>query len=219
MQLLQKIDFLSYKPTLFINSHERYRNIFGGIISIIIILLSLLCLIYFGLDLFLKSVPNVIISKKSFENIEVGPYPLSDKNYSIFTGILTPDQSEYYIDESIYKIWAQELSFDGKTLITKNLTLGPCSELYDTKQSPAIDWVLPWEKFHCIQSNNSIISGSWGSGPTTLMKMYVDKCVNSTESPIICKPDKEIDKLIQGGYITTLIKTYEFFPENYLQPL
>jgi hypothetical protein len=218
MHHLSNIDFLSYKPNLLVKSKERYKNLFGGVVSILVVFASLACFIYFSMDLFYKTSPNIISSKKLYNNEEVGPYVVSDKNFSIYMGVQFANYS-YYMDNRVYNIWAEEIiSFNGSQ-INRNLSMGPCSTLYDNSKPSVSSWALPWENFHCIESNNSSISGSWGSGPIHLINIYVDKCVNSTINNNHCRPLNEIDRLLQGGYVGILISNYDFYPEDYYFPL
>jgi hypothetical protein len=218
MDLLRRIDFLSFKPTLLVRNQDRYQNLFGGIISLTIILLSIVCAIYFGLELFYKSVPNVIVSKKTFTSEEVGPYLVGDKEFSLYVGIQHRDTS-YYIDKTVFQVSAQEIihTVKGET-ITKELNIGQCDKLQKFSEAPESYWVLPWNNFFCITANSTSLYGSWGSGQTSSLMINVDKCTNSSQSSVICRPQEEIDQFIQGGYVGVVMKTNDVYMEDYENP-
>lgn len=58
------IDYLEKKEKLKIYSKSRYQSVFGGVISLITILLSLSMAIYLSLEILFKREPNLISSRK-----------------------------------------------------------------------------------------------------------------------------------------------------------
>ena len=59
MKCLRFLDMISPQASLFIESEKRYKTVFGGVLSIIISILSVLCFIGFGMDLLKKENPNL----------------------------------------------------------------------------------------------------------------------------------------------------------------
>jgi hypothetical protein len=64
MEKIKNIDLLSTRPQLYIFNKSRYQTIIGSIFTIILIILSLLCLFGFGLDILLKKKPFSVLSRQ-----------------------------------------------------------------------------------------------------------------------------------------------------------
>jgi hypothetical protein len=60
-------DFLSTTPHLYIFNKKTYQTLIGAILSIIIIVLSVLCLFGFGIDIFYKKKPLSVLSREYVE--------------------------------------------------------------------------------------------------------------------------------------------------------
>lgn len=62
---------MGYKPSLFIEGDSIYRSKFTGVLSILIVILSLVSAGYFGSELIIKYTPVVIETSSNFD--EFGP--------------------------------------------------------------------------------------------------------------------------------------------------
>jgi hypothetical protein len=97
------IDFLGHKPSLKIKSKDRYTTVFGGLTSLMIIFLSLTSVIYFGLELVLKTQPTVVVSRKTYEDFPTRNVSASE--FGFYVGLQAPNYT-IYIDETIYTVYS-----------------------------------------------------------------------------------------------------------------
>ena len=62
--LISSIDAFGIQPSLLIHSNRKHKSFFGGLLSIILIILLLLSLYHFGKELILKESPSVNLSSE-----------------------------------------------------------------------------------------------------------------------------------------------------------
>ena len=225
--LLENSDFLGYSYTLKINSQSQNTSKFGGILSLIIIILSLVMVFILGLEIFLKNEPIVLNSY--IQNDNFGPYNFSNETNDIefFVGLEYANFS-YYYDESIYTISAEESKVEYVTnlngtisqiLTTRNIKLGRCSEFYTVEGIKKSDLNIPLDLFSCVDPKENVkIAGFWGTIISKSLKVKLEKCVNSTESQIICQSKDTIDKFIQNGVLSMYASDYIIDQKNFEKP-
>jgi hypothetical protein len=207
-QGLYTIDFLGHKPSLKINSKNRYQTILGGFISIIIILLSLTSIIYFGSELVYKSQPIVVVSRANYED-----FPSLNMSAQGFGFYVVLEYSNYtkYIDESIYTLQAEQYSIHDEKDETgiiksvsniKQLEISTCDKYYKPEDIPEKNYPVYLSLFYCIKPNSAQIENFWGHPYNSLVRVYIKKCQNSTENNFKCKSKEK--KL----YIHSLLSSY-----------
>jgi hypothetical protein len=59
IKILEFCDFIGPEPKLFINGTYRYKSTLGGILTITVCMLSVLCFVGFGKDIIVKEMPQV----------------------------------------------------------------------------------------------------------------------------------------------------------------
>jgi hypothetical protein len=223
-RLIKFCDFLGFSPKLHVNKQEIYKTTVTGILSIIVAIISAMCVGYFGSEMFLKSSPLVVVSREV--NDDFGPLEISNKGLLFLLGI--QDQSGvFYIDRSIFSVEAIEETIISKiengTAIqvyeTKNLTVGLCSEFYTDNDIQEKNIQIPLASVYCIKPGESRVRGYWGTkGSYSTVKMTFKKCSNLT-STNICKSDEEIKSAIQNGYISMDFSYFLVDQKNYSAPV
>ena len=132
MKLIKKIDFFDHKVSLTINSKGEtgYKTFIGGIISIISIILSFICVIYFLQRMLLRKDISVIFSNQinPFKNISYShklPFllRLTDTNSLPFE----EDDKLYYITASVWYGGTNDtnISYSAKQT-SVSLNIGKC---------------------------------------------------------------------------------------------
>jgi hypothetical protein len=217
---IRSCDFLGYSPSLYIYGETRYKSIFTGCLSILVIILSLLCAGYFGSELFVRSTPIVVVTQDIRESF--GPYNLSNTGILLAISIETPDYN-YYVDPTIYQVSAVNYATGANVSDDKaarNVTIDICSKFYKQEDIIENNLQIPLDLHWCVKPNDAIIEGFWGSiSPYNSLRVSVTKCVNSTQSNITCKSPAEIDAAIQDGYISIEVTKFQVDQKNYTNPL
>lgn len=226
-QLLLNCDFLGYKPCLHINSDTKYRSYITLVLSIIVILLSILCMGYFGSELIIKSAPNVIITRESYDDYL--PILITNKGFLFFLGIQYSNYS-YYTDPTVFQInsfgqirknifneTSREYNLDFEEFPVK---IDLCSKFYKSKDIEENNRNLQLDSFYCAEPEKFNVTGFWGSkNPYSLLRIDFNKCENSTNNNFTCKPIEEIEKIIQNGYISMFFTSYDVDQLNYISPI
>jgi hypothetical protein len=82
LSLLKSIDIIGPSPYIFINKTNRYKSTLGGFFTLILSILAILAFFAFGLDVFSKEKPEVLLTRQ-FDN-----YPVQNYNETMF--LLSP---------------------------------------------------------------------------------------------------------------------------------
>lgn len=225
--LLSKCDFMGFSPNLFIHSEDSYKSPLTGLLSIIIAIVSILCTGYFGLELLQKKIPTVLVASDLYEDF--GPLPMSNKGY-LFLFAMEFKNYTYYSDPTIFQVTAySEVATNYLNSTTgqvetkysgKNLKMDLCSKFYTDDDIVEKNMKLPLEKFYCLEPGQFNVTGFWASkGPYSYVRINFDKCRNSTESNITCRPTEEIEELVQGGYISIKFSNTDVDQINFENPI
>ena len=219
MKLIKKIDFFDHKVSLTINSKGEtgYKTFIGGIISIISIILSFICIIYFLQRMLLRKDISVIFSNQinPFKNISYShklPFllRLTDTNSLPFE----EDDKLYYITASVWYGGTNDtnISYSAKQT-SVSLNIGKCDiDKHFTKEFKEYFIDFPeLNKYYCISPRNSsqTIYGLYGNVyPFSYYSFTVRKCLNSTENNNICYSNDQILDIMQQPYLDVIFIDY-----------
>ena len=67
-RLLSSVDIFGYSPRLTIKKQSENRTIFGGLMTILIVVLSVIAICFFGQEIIFKESPSVNLSTESYNN-------------------------------------------------------------------------------------------------------------------------------------------------------
>lgn len=191
----ERFDFLSKQEYLRINGKMRYQNFMGGIISLFIVAFSLVMIIYFIIEILSNNDPKVYEIRKI--NKADNNFTLEKKEIEFFVS-LEYSNSTYYMDETVYKIYATlsemrfvEVNGTVKQYFTeKKINMIRCSDIYSVEEINNFNLNFPHKLFHCFPSGTAYFGGLWGSVKFSSLKIYVTKCQNKTLeiNDLPCKP-------------------------------
>jgi hypothetical protein len=223
---ITNLDFLGYQEAIKVKGHDKYQTLFGALLSLIVIILSIVMTITLGLELFLKTEPMLINSKKKFDS--VGPFNISKEGIDIYISMEYANFT-YYMDETVYTVKAIQtviqniIEADGNVtqdLHEVELDIIKCSD-YLTKEDVIAKQIgFPYEVFYCIKPNQAQVVGFWTADLYKAVRIDIQKCLNTTEIQK-CKPIEEIDSIVQNGFMEVFISDYNIDPKSndeYLLP-
>ncbi|MCQ2821068.1 MAG: hypothetical protein MJ252_27735 [archaeon] len=212
--------YYGYKADIFINKHEKYSNKFDNYLSIIVNVLLAALLIFYEESLRLRKegTASVSIVKPN----EARLIDLDSPNQFFVFG-LENSQSNHYIDESVYQVVAtyRKLKFDRTLQIDKeiDMPLVRCNET-NKKYDYKLFKTLSLEDHYCFQDLTGIsLIGDYGDEIWNYIRLTINKCVNSTDSKIICKSPEEIDATLKGGFFAIYLTDFDITPEDYYNPI
>ena len=219
MKLIKKTDFFAYKVSLTINKkgENGYKTFIGGVISIISIILSLICGVYFLQRMFLRKDISLIFSNQinPFKNITYShklPFllRLTDTNSLPFE----EDDKLYYVTASVWYGGTNDtnISYSAKQT-SVSLNIGKCDiDKHFAEEFREYFINFPeLNKYYCITPRNSsqTIYGLYGNVyPFSYYSFTVRKCLNSTENNNICYSNDEILDIMQQPYLDVIFIDY-----------
>lgn len=248
LNFLRSIDFMSFTPKLKVNNKSTYQTVIGGLISMILTILTLVGIGYFSQELLFKNEPIAIESIKAFN--QVGPYENNNDDYNLFVAV-EDKNFVYYDDPSIFTFKAYYLTTvldkNMKTMFNKEeFEIKRCDNYYyktlnnsDTNKNyfnkTKVSFPFDLSIFYCLKVNKANIEGYWGNpnNINSYIRIELEKCQNSTNvdnindkdekninnNNVICKSKKEIDEKINGGILSTFSFNNLLQLDNYKIPV
>ena len=193
-------DILSPPPQLRVNTKTSYETIFGGLISILIILVTITANFYFGSQLINKNEPVAVISAKDYEDMDFG---INTKEFNIFFAV-EDAKYNYYNDPTIFNFTAYHknitLDSEGKIVYEyRDLEIKTCENYYSSSSN--LKEGLDRSIFYCLKPDQVRVQGYWGYKVNSFVGVVLNRCQNTTENNNHCKPIEEINAKILGGVI------------------
>lgn len=218
-KLFLQCDIFGKTQNFTIAKKKSYRTYFGSFISLGIIGILTYLIFYFGLEIFFRRKPNIIITTYNDEN---PPETLIDDSKNIFALALENPDYNVYINDSIYTLNASivklSLGETGYTTHKEPITLMRCSE-YKFKFLNEYFSPLDLSNLYCLNTTTPyMIKGEFSKSEWIYLKFQFNKCVNSTENHNSCMPQEEIDSRLKGGYLGLFISHSSVIPTNFKEP-
>lgn len=194
-KIVQNLDFVSPEVKLRTYGQPRFKTIFGGIISIIMIISVIVLTVYFLKIMFNRELIWVTYSEK----ITINPVINLSSSFFFFTildctgNIL--EKSEEYINIQI-SIIDGDHGWKNKTVIPNK----KCE--FD-------------DKYYCMDWNNSILLTSESDIKYSKLSIQINKCQNDSNVLKICKSDEIIENVFQESYILLKYENYIIDNLNY----
>lgn len=215
------IDFLTSPPNLKVNQQNAYKTFAGGILTIIIYVLTAIGIGYFGQELFFKTEPFVVASDKDFD--EVGPFEVKVDSFYFYTAVQDKDYF-FYEDPTIFEIKANHQLWWYENGVQKSVftevEISLCNNYFNNTSELNIKRdLIDLDKFFCVKPNTYSIEGFWGGEKFGFITIELTKCSNSTENNNHCKPKEIIDMAIEGGQFDIVVDTYNLQYNNYDTPV
>jgi hypothetical protein len=222
--ILYQLDFLGFQPYITVNGKERFQTIFTGILSTLVIILTILCTFYFGREIINRDQPLVLTSNQ--QNKDFGPLNMSNQDY-LFIFAMEAKNHSFYVDNSIFTVNStylikRNILKDGKLEAyseIKSVEVDLCSTYYQDKDIIEKNIKFPLNKFYCLKPNSVSLRGFFGSDYYSQVKIIVNKCVNTTWNNNKCKPQSIIDDMVQGSFISMDMSSVSVDQKDYSNPL
>lgn len=211
---IKKADFMSSSPNLKIEGQPAYQTVFGGIVNISLVIITIIGIVYFGQELWVKREPLVVVSSMQVDSL--GPFKFQVGGFMVFIGLEFPNHT-YYTNERILTVTATHevnrfLETGGQNYTITPIELGLCKNYY-TQDQISSDVRVDIRNFYCIKPNQVNITGYWGAKKNDVVKYSIQKCVNTTLNNNHCFPEEIIDSYVQGG-ILSMFTTNSFLDMN-----
>ena len=217
-------DIYSKKICFFYNNQEKIGSYFGFFLTLVYIFASLILFIFQVVKAIqreeLKVYDTTIYSQEM---------PIIDVNISQFYfafGLEYPNTATRYIDEGIYT--ARITFFDKQkkddnfvTVEEKELEFEKCNVDNFGKDYQNLFAKDELNNSYCLKNFNYslTLAGSYKFERITYIRIVIYPCVNSTKNNYSCQPQEVIDKRLNSGYFSIVLKDFGLNPSNYSYPL
>ena len=218
------LDLFGHSPSFIINNKLQYQTFFGGILSLIAIIISIITTIVFSRELFLKKSPSVNLNTETNPNPDILYY---FDNFEFIIGV----QNESYtvtIDDSLFTakgfIFNTSINESGIFNRVFEIDLQPCN--LALKNSPNYDMFKKYnlENFYCISKNQSKINLNdiylkefWGNNGFQMLQIKFYECKNTSESQKCATEERMLNALSHSEVSIYLIDNY-VRTNNYKKP-
>ena len=227
------MDSFGARPSFYIDGNKEYHSFFGGILTIIVWIVTIGCASYFAQRLWEKNDPSVSTATLITNHPQKLLYP-----HPFFFMITVDVDYIPTIDESMYLpkgyIHITHVDKNGtSTTEKKYFDLKVCSEIID-ETHPYYDLLKDFDlnNFYCMpkfieKENDIYLNDYWGNDGFSMLQVKVYTCgIYNDKSK--CKSTEEIDKVISDSilsyytinqYVDTTNYSHPFIkglPEHYL---
>ena len=215
-------DMYSKRIGLFYQKKEKIGTLFGLILTIIYISVSILLFIIYTSD---------VVNHRTIRVHDSTIYPREapsidlDKNLFYFAfGVEAPTGTTRFIDPTIYypKVYFFDKIKDGgnlKTIYEEELKVERCD---DTKFGEDYKSLLvsgELNNSYCVEDINLTLKGGFKYDRISYIRIGIYPCINTTENNNHCKSQEIIDANLSGAYFSLLAKDIGLDPSNYSNPI
>lgn len=216
------IDLISPTAHIYIDKKSRFKNAFGGILTVILSLIIVFLSLFSIVKLFKRENVTLIYNEEFMEQ----PY-FNISNFPIFFNAYDTDGSLFKEPQRLYYFTSRRFIIEDKTVngtvipdvkiseikIEKCETLNNNTDSYYNRLALNSDMV---DKF-CLDlsAENLYLTGGLGNTVNqSLISISLNKCRNSTANNNCCYPDNVIDSII--GRSTLVIRFSDHYINNNL---
>lgn len=208
-------DILGPSVNFKINEFDRYKSPIGGLLTILLVVISTLAFVAFGRDIIEKSEPQVNYNKLLADDVKPVFY-LTDKNFA-FTFIHQNNGS--YIDEVLRK-------FNLYLNVYDNYDGGYTDTLYRFNKCEKERLIqikdqlkVPPEYYWCLPKNTTIkVEGVFPVGRFTSTRLNVDFCENQKTNRSDCYPKEQTRSTMGNIQMNIILDVYYTDSINYDHP-
>ena len=216
-------DIYSKKICFFYNNQEKIGSYFGFFLTLVYIFASL---ILFILQI-IKAIQReeLKVYDTTIYSQEMPIIDVDIKQFYFAFGLEYPNTATRYIDEGIY---TAQITFYDKQKINnmfedievKDLEFEKCNVDNFGKDYQELFVKNELNNSYCLKNFNYTLTfaGSYKYDRITYIRIIIKPCVNSTKNNYICKSQKEIDKHLNSGYFSIVLKDFGLNPSNFSYP-
>jgi hypothetical protein len=216
MKLFEYIDIMGPQVSLRINKIHRFKTFTGGILTMILCIISTLTFIGFGKDIIQKKLPQVNFNKLIASDNNESVFYLTDENFA-FTFVNQRNGS--YVEEV-------ERKFNFYLNVYDNFDTGYTDTLFKFEKcekeriSKISDQLrAPSERYWCLKKNTTIeVRGVFLVGRFISTRLNVDFCENEKTNRTDCYPKEHIRSTLGNIQMHIVLDDYYTDSLNYEQP-
>ena len=215
-------DIYSKRISFFYQRKEKISSIFGLILTITYILVSIILFIYYLIIIIQKK--ELIVYDSKMYSKETPILNANSTHIYLAFGIENSSSSIRFIDETIYYpqiLYIDRVKRNGEfyTAYKEELPYERCDQENFGEDYQKFFSKGELNTSYCLKKFNVTLAGGYKYDKMSYIRLKIFPCVNNTENKNHCKPKEVIDKYISGSYLSLLIKDIGLNPDNYSYPI
>ena len=222
-QKLNYLDFDIYsrRISFYYKSKEKFGTLFGFILTISYIVLSLIIFIIHLVKTIRRE--EVTSSVLSIYPTEIPSIEINKDLFYISFGLEQSNQLSKYVDESIYHpevLYIEQIKEKGEYKIKSEtiLNIERCNiEKFGDKYQNLLE-NEQLNSSYCLQDINVTLKGGFQFDEMSYIKINIYPCVNNSYNNNQCKSQDIINDYLDSSYFSVLIKDIGFSPFNFSFP-
>ena len=212
------IDVFGYTPSLSIKNQLFYQTIFGGLLTLLIVIITIITLIFFSQELFNKNSPSVNLSMEALNHPQRLNY---FDNFEFLIGI----QNSSYMTEINEKIFNAKGSLF-KTVVNEsgiynlktNINLVSCDIALSNSKNKDLYTDLNLKGYYCIsndQNEEPYLKEHWGNNDFSMIQIKFVDCDNKTGN---CASEEEVYDFLHSADLSFYMIDNLVSTKNYKNP-
>ena len=219
---LTDFDMYSKRIGLFYQKKEKIGTIFGFILTMIYICVSLFLFIFYTAEIINRK--NIRVHDSTIYPREVPSIKLDENLFYFAFGVEAPNGTARYIDPTIYypRVHFLDKIKEGgnlKTIYEEEIKVERCDNTKFGNDYKKLLVEGELNNSYCVDNINFTLKGGFKYNSISYLRIGIYPCVNKTENNNHCKPQEVIDTYLSGAYFSILAKDIGLDPSNYLNPL
>jgi len=221
---MENLDLVSeFRGSFLINKHSTLKTSVGGIFTVLLGILSILCMIGFGMDLISKQVPTVY----SADFLIKGDYSLQGSSFNgAFGPMIAGGGSLSDLDRMIEIVSLScQTNPDNNPITlytpTKAKRCNETAELGDSYEEMKKSFLATEDNYFCIpkETQNVDLKNTFGNPKFNTYMIQISYCKNTTENNNHCLPREDIQKEIEEVYFQYVFSSYSIDSSDYSEPV
>ena len=219
---LKDIDCYSIAPQIYLNGRKQKTSLLGFGLTIFTFICYFCIFVYFLAKMLDPSNVNVVTYTEY--STRYLSFNLTHENTYFAFGVEDPDTYDYFIDDSIYYLKAlfkRGVRNEKTGVFEWNVTeleIEPCNINNFGEEYKSLFQKKPLNQMHCIKNMTEILEGHFSQDQYSFFMVQIFECKNTTENNNKCKPKDNIDKYLNGTFISILFESVSVDPKDYEHP-
>ena len=213
------LDSFGINMSFYLRGYKDYRSHFGGLVTIIIYIVTIICGIIFSNQIFTKKNPKVNTTSAIYKNPTKASYP---DNLFFMVGLNV--DSLPFVNESIYRpIGYIRTKINGtEDFLLRKISLDICSNIFDEKYK-YYDSIkhINLHNFYCYSLDNKdelFINEFWDHEGFQMLQIKLYNCSALAENKSECAPNDIIQEKLQSPIVTFYSLKNYIDTNNYQNP-
>jgi len=226
--MLENLDLFGKKVEFKFNGKGTHKSIIGGLSTLILVIIFVLALMYFGQDIILRRAPKTVMSNLVTESPE--EVLISPSTFNFAFGLQNPENFIPFMDENVYTVQVtynrvkKEVQSDEsiKAVITQvSLETEKCTLQHFGDASSQFS-KLQLNQLYCLKNSQAnldslTVRGDKDSSIYEFINVELTEC-DDQDNSMSCAPKASRDQLLKNGIFNLYFTNMAIDPKNYEQP-